>query len=45
MLKDKGVHWLAEGFKLAKEKKNLMLLLAGSLDKKILLLFQKEEIK
>ena len=34
MLEDKGVHWLIEGFKLAvKEKKNLLLLLAGSLDK------------
>ncbi|MBV68380.1 MAG: hypothetical protein CMJ08_01090 [Pelagibacterales bacterium] len=34
MLEDKGVHWLIEGFKLAvKENKNLLLLLAGSLDK------------
>ena len=33
MLEDKGVHWLIEGFKLAvKEKKNLLLILAGSLD-------------
>ena len=34
MLEDKGIHWLIEGFQLAlKQKKNLVLLLAGPLDK------------
>ena len=33
MLKDKGVHWLAKGFKLAREQNsNIQLILAGSLD-------------
>ena len=34
MLEDKGIHWLIEGFKLAlKQNNNLILLLAGPLDK------------
>ena len=46
MLKDKGVHWLIKGFKLAKkENKNIFLILAGELDKNNPTSFDKEEFR
>ena len=46
MLKDKGVHWLIKGFKLAKkENKKIFLILAGELDNNNPTSFDKEEFK